>query len=112
MKVIFDDGNFIEDINKVLQDALNKKPSLIVVPTEKEVNTFKRHFGNCEGVECCSFSDYYNGIWLQMPVRPTHIFIFRCDDMVRNYAADAFVEYITVVSKKKVVKKEETNDEI
>ena len=113
MRIKFDEGNFISDLRETIEDAKAKQPALIVVATEREVKTFERHFKDeldGEFVWCCSFSDYYTGRWMSAVPRPQHIYIFRVDDMVRNLSADAYVEYVTVVGRKRAEKKEENND--
>ena len=116
MRVKFDDGKFVEDLKRVVDDALNRQPALIVVPTEREVNTFERNFKNYvdgHNVWCCSASDYHNGVWrVKFAPAPKHIYGFRDDDIWNLYACDARVEYVTTKSYKKRVKEEETNEEI
>lgn len=115
MRIRFDDGKFIDDMEKVVKDALNRQPSLIVVPTEREVNTFERNFKDLvdgQHVWCCSFADYYNGSWRMINPAPKHIYGFRNDDIWNTFASGVTVEYVTVKGYKKRVKEEDTNEEI
>lgn len=113
-RVIFDDTNFIGDLERVVNDALNRQPALIVVPTDKEVRTLVRRFGDeLEGksVWYCSFADYINYKWMMTASEATHIYIFRADDAIENCKGNAVVEYMTVKGRKKFKKEEETNEE-
>lgn len=114
MRHKFNNGNFVEDLEVTLNDALTRGPALIVVPTEREVRTFERRFAEAiegKNVWCCSFTDYYHGAWMSISPRPMHIYIFRIDDIIRNLSADAYVEYMTSIGKKNYKKEEETNEE-
>lgn len=113
MRHIYDTGEtFLKDFERVVNDAKKKQPSLIVVPTEREVKTFDKNFKNMldgESVFCCSFADYYDGSWLINKPRPKHIYGFRSDDIWRNVSAGADVEYITSRGNKKFKKEEKTS---
>lgn len=110
MRHKFDKGNFIEDLISTVNDAKKNTPSLVVVPTEREVRTFERIFADddtCNHVFCCTFADYYDANWLMIKPRPVHHYIFRVDDIMNNLSANAVVEYSTSVSKRRPMKKEE-----
>lgn len=112
MRHKWDVGNMVEDMRKVVDDAKSMQPSLIVVPTEREVRVFDRNFKSDldgQSVFCCCFADYYDGSWMMLKPRPKHIFAFRKDDIWKNISADAIVEYGTSISNKS--KKEERKNE-
>lgn len=115
-RIVFDSSRFIEDLKIVIDDAKRSGASLIVVPTEREVKTIERNFGdecNINGIMCCTFSDYVSFNWLTMfGRRPRKIFIFRIDDIVNTYAADADVEYITIGGRKNYKKEENINEAV
>ena len=114
--VKFDEGKFVNDLRSVVEDAVKRQPSLIVVPTEKEVATFERNFSTDlrnDAVWCVSFADYYNGSWRMISPMPKFVIGFRVDDLYNNLAGDAMVVYMTVkrVNKFNKNKEEGTNDE-
>lgn len=113
MRHIYDKGEtFLKDFERVVNDARRNQPSLVVVPTEREVKTFESNFKSMldgEPVFCCSFADYYDGSWMMLKPRPKHIYGFRNDDIWRNVSADAIVEYVTSKGSKKFKKEEETS---
>lgn len=115
MRLRFDKGSFVDDLKGIIEDARKNTPSLVVVPTEREVKTFERTYKDSldgEFVWVCSFADYYSGQWMMAAPRPKHIYILRTDDIMRNLSADGDIEYMTVVGKKRYFKKEEIKDEI
>ena len=115
MRVLFDSTDFIGDLERVVKNALDRQPALIVVPTDKEIKTLERRFRDeLEGksVWYCSFADYISYKWMMIAPEATHIYIFRADDALENCKGNAVVEYMTVKGRKRLVKKEEeTNEE-
>lgn len=102
MRHKFDKGDFLEDLRIVVKDAIKMEPSLIVVPTERDVRTFERNFKdsvNGHSVFCCDFRHYYDGSWIALKPRPKKIFGFRYMDVIKNISADADVVYVTSVGR-------------
>lgn len=114
IKVKFDGMNFIDDLKSVVDDAKKYDSSIIVLPTEREVRTLEKHFiddCNRNGIRYCTFADYASFKWLTMfDERPKKIFIFRIDDLVSAYSADADIEYVTVAGRRNYKKEEKTNE--
>lgn len=114
MKVLFDEGNYVSDMEKVVKDAINRQPSLIVVPSDREMKTFERHFGKVcsdKAVNCCTFDDYYTSKWMMLEPRPKHCFIFRQDDILYNLSGTTNIDYVTVRGLWKKDKKEVSTNE-
>lgn len=114
IRVKFDNLNFIEDLKNIVNDAKGMETSLIVVPTEREVKTLERNFGDdchINGICYCTFADFASFKWISMfGERPKKIFIFRIDDLVKTYSADADIVYLTVAGKKNYKKEENINE--
>lgn len=115
MKTVFDnEGDFVKDMEKVVKDALAEAPSLIVVPTEREIKTFDRNFKDKvtgKDVFCCTFDDWYNAKWMMLNPTPKNVFIFRQDDVNYNLSGRAKVKYMTVRGMWRKDKKEESINE-
>lgn len=106
-RVRFDDGNFVEDLGKLVDVAKLRTPSLIVVASDREVATFNRNFGNTEGVSCCSMADFFLGKWMSISPRPVYTHAFRYDDIFQMLSNTAKHEGGTVKGRKRVVENKE-----
>lgn len=108
-RIRFDEGKFVEDLGKLVDMAKAKTPSLIVVASDREVDTFNRNFKDAEGVSCCSMADFYEGKWMSLSPRPLYTHAFRYDDIFQMLSNTAKHEGGTVKGRrrKEVVKEEE-----
>lgn len=104
--VHFDNGdNFLQDFEGLVNVCKAHAPAIIVVASEREVNTFNKYFAeSAEGVSCMTFATFYIEASI---AADTNVYAYRVDDIFKKLAGRGEFKGMTVRGRKRVNKEEE-----
>lgn len=105
MRIFFDDGKFVEDLEKVIAPLDKYNAPLVVVATEKDAERAKNAFGDDEHITFISFDYWYSKKWLA-DNDYDHIDFFRLD---KALAFKSFGIKVGCATIKRMIAKVENN---